>query len=88
MRKKTKEDFEAGVERVWVIYPEFAEIYDYDSPTSVRILTRDQTLGRRNGATGYCSFPWRNCSRTNRIQKWMPAHKTGAEGLGPCFGIA
>ena len=27
-----------------MIYPEFAEIYDYDSLTSVRILTRDQTL--------------------------------------------
>jgi Uma2 family endonuclease len=41
---KTKEYFEAGVERVWVIYPDFAEIYDYTSPTSVQILTRDQTL--------------------------------------------
>ena len=54
--EKTKEYFEAGVERVWVIYPEFAEIYDYDSPTSVRILTRDQTL---DGGTccRVCSFP-------------------------------
>jgi Uma2 family endonuclease len=42
--EKTKEYFEAGVERVWVIYPNFAEIYDYDSPTSVNILTRNQTL--------------------------------------------
>jgi Uma2 family endonuclease len=42
--EKTKEYFEAGVERVWVIYPEFAEIYDYDSPTSVQIITRHQTL--------------------------------------------
>jgi len=42
--EKTKEYFEAGVERVWVIYPEFAIIYDYDSPTSVHILTRNQTL--------------------------------------------
>jgi Uma2 family endonuclease len=45
---KTKEYFEAGVERVWVIYPEFASIYNYDSPTSVQILTRNQTL---DGAT-------------------------------------
>ncbi len=42
--EKIKEYFEAGVERVWVIYPDFAEIYDYDSPTSVQIVTRDQTL--------------------------------------------
>ena len=42
--EKIKDYFEAGVERVWVIYPEFAEIYDYDSPTSVHILTRNQTL--------------------------------------------
>jgi Uma2 family endonuclease len=42
--EKTKEYFEAGVERVWVIYPEFAEIYDYDSPTSVQIVARYQTL--------------------------------------------
>ena len=42
--EKIKEYFEAGVERVWVIYSEFAEIYDYDSPTSVQIVTRHQTL--------------------------------------------
>jgi Uma2 family endonuclease len=44
VRNKTKEYFGAGAERVWVIYPEFAEIHDFDSPTAVRILTRDQTL--------------------------------------------
>jgi Uma2 family endonuclease len=42
--EKTNDYFEAGVERVWVIYPDFAMIYDYDSLTSVQILTRDQTL--------------------------------------------
>ena len=34
----------SGVERVWVIYPTVASVYDYDSPSSVRILTRDETV--------------------------------------------
>jgi Uma2 family endonuclease len=42
--EKIHEYFEAGVERLWVIYPEFAEIYDYNSSTSVQILTRGQTI--------------------------------------------
>jgi len=41
---KIEDYFLAGVERVWVIYPEIAKLYDYDSPASVRILTADQLV--------------------------------------------
>ena len=44
MLEKIEDYFLSGVERVWVIYPTVAKLYDYDSPSSVRILTRDQTL--------------------------------------------
>jgi Uma2 family endonuclease len=38
--------FQAGVERVWVLFPSQAQVYTYDSPTSVRILTRrDESSG-------------------------------------------
>jgi Uma2 family endonuclease len=42
--EKLEEYFASGVRRVWVIYPPYAKFYDYDSPTSVRILTRSDTL--------------------------------------------
>jgi Uma2 family endonuclease len=42
--EKIEDYFQSGVERVWVIYPTVAKLYDYDSPSSVRILTRDQSL--------------------------------------------
>jgi Uma2 family endonuclease len=42
--EKIEDYFLSGVERVWVIYPTVAKLYDYDAPSSVRILTRDQTL--------------------------------------------
>ena len=42
--EKIEDYFLAGVQRVWVIYPEVAKLYDYDSPTSVRILTPDQVV--------------------------------------------
>jgi Uma2 family endonuclease len=35
---KIEEYFQAGVTRVWVIYPRLTKIYVYDSPTMVRIL--------------------------------------------------
>jgi hypothetical protein len=41
---KIEDYFRCGVERVWVIYPTVSKLYDYDSPVSVSILTRDQTL--------------------------------------------
>jgi Uma2 family endonuclease len=42
--EKIEDYFLSGVERVWVIYPTVAKLYDYDSPSSVRVLTREQTL--------------------------------------------
>ncbi len=42
--EKIDDYFLSGVERVWVIYPTVAKLYDYNSPSSVRILTREQTL--------------------------------------------
>jgi Uma2 family endonuclease len=35
---KLEEYFRAGVQLVWVIYPDPSKVYVYDSPTSVRIL--------------------------------------------------
>ena len=42
--EKLDDYFAAGVQRVWVIYPLYGKFYDYSSPTSVRILTRTDTL--------------------------------------------
>jgi Uma2 family endonuclease len=36
--RKLEEYFQAGVQKVWVIYPSTSKIYVYDSPTRVRIL--------------------------------------------------
>jgi Uma2 family endonuclease len=44
MIEKIDDYFASGVRRVWVIYPLHAKFYDYESPTSVRILTRPDTL--------------------------------------------
>jgi Uma2 family endonuclease len=41
---KIAEYFQAGVERVWVVFPSQEQVYLYDSPTSVRILTRTDDL--------------------------------------------
>ena len=41
---KVAEYFYAGVEHVWVIFPSQEQVYLYDSPTSVRILTRTDDL--------------------------------------------
>jgi Uma2 family endonuclease len=43
---KVAEYFHAGVERVWVVFPSQGQVYIYDSPTSVCILTRtDEVSG-------------------------------------------
>jgi Uma2 family endonuclease len=42
--EKVDDYFASGVQRVWVIYPPHGKFYDYDSPTSVRVLTRTDTL--------------------------------------------
>jgi Uma2 family endonuclease len=44
MVDKVAEYFHAGVERVWVVFPSREQVYVYDSPTSVRILTRTDEL--------------------------------------------
>jgi Uma2 family endonuclease len=36
--RKIEEYFQAGVRKVWVVYPSTYKIYVYDSPTRVRIL--------------------------------------------------
>ena len=61
--------FHTGVERVWVIYPTVAKLYDYDSPSSVRILTRDKTL--EGGAALGCRKlqPWRSCLKTRALAR-------------------
>jgi Uma2 family endonuclease len=41
---KIAEYFHAGVNRVWVVFPSQEQVYVYDSPTSVRILTRTDEL--------------------------------------------
>jgi Uma2 family endonuclease len=41
---KVAEYFHAGVEGVWVVFPSQEQVYIYDSPTSVRILTRTDDL--------------------------------------------
>jgi Uma2 family endonuclease len=41
---KIAEYFHAGVERVWVVFPSQEQVYVYDSPSSVRILTRPDEL--------------------------------------------
>jgi Uma2 family endonuclease len=41
---KVAEYFRASVERVWVVFPSQEQVYVYDSPTSVRILTRTDEL--------------------------------------------
>jgi Uma2 family endonuclease len=36
--------FQAGVERVWVIYPSQRQVYVYASPTEPKVLTEDEEL--------------------------------------------
>jgi len=44
MLEKVTEYFQAGVERVWVVYPRQRVVYVYESATTVRILTAADTL--------------------------------------------
>src|SRR5205085_2585715 len=41
---KMEEYFRAGVQVVWIVYPKDAQVYVYQSPTDVRILSRADTL--------------------------------------------
>ena len=44
LMNKVAEYFRAGVECVWVVFPSQEQIHVYESPTSVRILTRADAL--------------------------------------------
>jgi Uma2 family endonuclease len=41
---RVREYFQAGVRRVWVVYPNERLIYTYQSPTSVRVLQAGDDL--------------------------------------------
>ena len=41
---KVGEYFRAGTKAVWVVYPIEEQVYVYDSPKSVKILSRSDTL--------------------------------------------
>ena len=45
---KMEEYFRAGVQVVWIVYPKDAQVYVYQSPTDVRILSRADTLDGRS----------------------------------------
>jgi Uma2 family endonuclease len=45
--------FACGVHRVWVIYPLYSKIYDYASPTTVQILTRDDRISGGDVLPGF-----------------------------------
>jgi Uma2 family endonuclease len=42
--RKVREYFQAGVQRVWVVYPDEEQVYVYSSPTSIRVLERSGEL--------------------------------------------
>jgi Uma2 family endonuclease len=42
--QRIEDYFEAGVQRVWVIYPNTSKVYDYDSPSAIRILSPEQSI--------------------------------------------
>jgi len=44
VQKKIHEYFEAGVTRVWVVFPEEREVYVYASPTQIQVLCLGQEL--------------------------------------------
>jgi Uma2 family endonuclease len=44
VQKKIHEYFNAGVSRVWVVYPDEAEVYLYASPTEIQVLKVGQEL--------------------------------------------
>jgi Uma2 family endonuclease len=41
---KIREYFQAGCQRVWVVYPVEGQVYVYESPTQTRVLTRKDDL--------------------------------------------
>ncbi len=51
--QKVLEYFQAGVRLVWVVYPEQRQIYSYESPTQIRVLTVDDTLDGGKVLSGF-----------------------------------
>lgn len=51
--EKVEEYLACGVQRVWVIYPLFAKVYDYASATAVQILTRADRLSGGDVLPGF-----------------------------------
>lgn len=41
---KVQEYFRAGVRLVWVVFPKHAHFHVYETPTSIRVRTREETL--------------------------------------------
>ena len=71
--EKIEDYFLAGVERVWVIYPTVGKLYDYDAPSSVHILTRDQTLEGGALLPGF-QLPLSELFGTDRSGEEAPQH--------------
>ena len=44
VQKKLHDYFDAGVRRVWVVYPDQAEVYVYSSPKQVEVIGLGQEL--------------------------------------------
>ncbi len=44
VEEKVEEYFRVGVSRVWVVHPNYAKIYVYEAPATVRALGRGQVL--------------------------------------------
>jgi Uma2 family endonuclease len=42
--RKMNEYFQAGAQRVWIVWPSLKQVYVYESPTQVRILTGGDEL--------------------------------------------
>jgi Uma2 family endonuclease len=51
--RKIEDYFQAGVSKVWVIYPSTSKIYVYDSPTRVRILQLGDDLDGEGVIPGF-----------------------------------
>ena len=50
---KVHEYFQAGVERVWVVYPNVQQVYVYSSPTQIRVLTMADELDGEHVLPGF-----------------------------------
>jgi hypothetical protein len=50
---KIRQYFQAGCLRVWVVYPVEEQIYVYQSPTQIRVLTRKDDLEGEDFLPGF-----------------------------------